>query len=72
HKSKAYRHPEVDETTYRIGNEYFIPNQRNKLPISIELESARPCDTIMEIVDRMTKYSHFIPTEEATTTGEIA
>ena len=43
-----------------------------KLPKSRELGSARLCDTILVIVDRLTKASKFVPTEESITAEECA
>ncbi|KAK1916464.1 hypothetical protein P3342_004283 [Pyrenophora teres f. teres] len=43
-----------------------------KLPQSLEPGSARLCDTILVIVDRLTKAAKFIPTEESITAEECA
>ncbi|KAK1912648.1 hypothetical protein P3342_004584 [Pyrenophora teres f. teres] len=43
-----------------------------KLPKSLEPGSARLCDTILVIVDRLTKAAKFIPTEESITAEECA
>ena len=43
-----------------------------KLPKSLELGLARLCDTILVIVDRLTKAAKFVPTEESITAQECA
>jgi DNA-binding transcriptional regulator WhiA len=43
-----------------------------KLPKSLELALGRLCDTILVIVDRLTKASKFVPTEETITAEECA
>ena len=43
-----------------------------KLPKSLELGLARFCDSILVIVDRLTKAAKFVPTEETITAGECA
>ena len=43
-----------------------------KLPKSLEPGSARLCDSILVIVDRLTKASYFVPTEETITAEEMA
>ncbi|KAH7551149.1 reverse transcriptase [Bipolaris maydis] len=43
-----------------------------KLPRSLEPGSARFCDTILVIVDRLTKAAKFVPTEETITAEECA
>jgi len=43
-----------------------------KLPKSLEPASGRLCDTILVIVDRLTKASKFVPTEETITAEECA
>ncbi|RAR00039.1 Transposon-encoded protein with TYA [Stemphylium lycopersici] len=43
-----------------------------KLPKSLELGSNRLCDTILVIVDRLTKATKFVPTEETITAEECA
>jgi hypothetical protein len=43
-----------------------------KLPKSRELGLARLCDLILVIVDRLTKASNFVPTEESITAKECA
>ncbi|KAH7551044.1 reverse transcriptase [Bipolaris maydis] len=43
-----------------------------KLPRSLEPGSARFCDTILVIVDRLTKAAKFVPTEETITADECA
>jgi hypothetical protein len=43
-----------------------------KLPKSLEPGSARLCDTILVIVDRLTKAAKFVPTEETITAEECA
>ena len=43
-----------------------------KLPGSLEPGSARLCDTILVIVDRLTKAAKFVPTEETITAEECA
>ena len=43
-----------------------------KLPKSREPGSERLCDSILVIVDRLTKASKFVPTEESITAGELA
>jgi hypothetical protein len=43
-----------------------------KLPKSLEPGSARLCDTILVIVDRLTKATKFVPTEESITAEECA
>jgi len=43
-----------------------------KLPKSREPGSARLCDSILVIVERLTKYSYFVPTEESITAEEMA
>lgn len=43
-----------------------------KLPKSREPGSARLCDSILVIVDRLTKFAYYIPTEETVTAEEMA
>jgi hypothetical protein len=43
-----------------------------KLPKSTEPGSDRECDSILVIVDRLTKFAYFIPTEESITAEEMA
>jgi hypothetical protein len=43
-----------------------------KLPKSLELALGRLCDTILVIVDRLTKALKFVPTEETITAEECA
>ena len=43
-----------------------------KLPKSLELGLARLCDTILVIVDRLTKAAKFVPTKESITAKECA
>ena len=43
-----------------------------KLPKSLEPALGRLCDTILVIVDRLTKASKFVPTEETITAEECA
>ena len=43
-----------------------------KLLKSLELESTRLCDTILVIVDRLTKVAKFILTEETIIVEELA
>ena len=43
-----------------------------KLPRSLEPGSARLCDTVLVIVDRLTKAAKFVPTEETITAEECA
>ncbi|EED18391.1 retrotransposon polyprotein, putative [Talaromyces stipitatus ATCC 10500] len=38
----------------------------------VKLPESRGCDAILVIVDRMTKYAHFIPTTEGTNAEELA
>ena len=69
-KNKIARHQ-----SYRLLQEIQAPEypwQWITMDYITGLPDSRGCDAILVIVDRLTKYAHFIPTTEGTDAEELA
>nr|GEX09293.1 putative reverse transcriptase domain-containing protein [Tanacetum cinerariifolium] len=59
HKSKYYVHPGGDKMYYDLRDRYWWPGMKKDIA-----ETSSAHDTIWVIVDRLTKFAHFLPMRE--------
>ncbi|GJX22739.1 putative reverse transcriptase domain-containing protein [Tanacetum coccineum] len=64
HKSKYYVYPRADKMYYDLRDRYWWSGMKKDIAVYVIYSTSSGHDTIWVIVDRLTKYAHFLPMRE--------